>query len=255
MLDYYTILGVPENATQYQIKTAYRKRMKEVHPDLAGLDDAIEKKRRERLAKQINEVYITLSDPHRRRLYDLYRRADAYRPPQPGARTYRPPYPHSEPYRTQQSRATSYGRSGKPDSRLMRAFVLIGLGVLITLFSTVMSALNTSTSTGTGGISGSNGYNLPLLDSQGNCTNCGGSAAPAYDLSGNCTNCEWTNPSMSNDPLFGGGGSTTTGSGSDWWSGGSGGSTSSGSGGTGWGTTGGGGVPNPMPQVPMPGVP
>jgi DnaJ-class molecular chaperone len=74
MPDYYTILGVPDNATQRQIKAAYRKRMKEVHPDLAGWENVAEKKRREGLAKQINEAYKTLCEPSSRRMYDLRRR-------------------------------------------------------------------------------------------------------------------------------------------------------------------------------------
>jgi molecular chaperone DnaJ len=72
--DYYTLLDIPENATVRQIKTAYRKRMKEVHPDLAGWENVAEKKRREGLAKQINEAYQTLCNPSSRRMYDLRRR-------------------------------------------------------------------------------------------------------------------------------------------------------------------------------------
>ena len=71
MSDYYNILGVSHDATQRQIKTAYRKRMKEVHPDLAGWENVAEKKRREGLAKQINEAYQTLCNPSSRRMYDL----------------------------------------------------------------------------------------------------------------------------------------------------------------------------------------
>jgi molecular chaperone DnaJ len=79
MSDYYTILGVPDNATVRQIKMAYRKRMKEVHPDLAGWENVAEKKRREGLAKQINEAYKTLCDPSSRRMYDLRRRRSTRR--------------------------------------------------------------------------------------------------------------------------------------------------------------------------------
>jgi curved DNA-binding protein CbpA len=79
MPDYYAILGIAPNATSRQIKTAYRKRMKEVHPDLAGWENVVEKKRREALAKQINEAYNTLYDPSRRRMYDLRRRRPSSR--------------------------------------------------------------------------------------------------------------------------------------------------------------------------------
>lgn len=69
--DYYTLLGVASNATQRQLKTAYRQRMKEAHPDLAAPD---EKPSREALSKQINEAYFVLSDPIKRRRYDRHRR-------------------------------------------------------------------------------------------------------------------------------------------------------------------------------------
>lgn len=69
--DYYTLLGVSPDATQRQLKTAYRQRMKEVHPDLAAPED---KDQREILSKQINEAYFTLSDPMKRRRYDRHRR-------------------------------------------------------------------------------------------------------------------------------------------------------------------------------------
>src|SRR5688500_18647017 len=79
--DYYALLGTTPDATQRQIKTAYRKRMKEAHPDLAGYEDATEKHRREVLAKQINEAYTVLSDPMQRRRYDRNRRSsNAARP-------------------------------------------------------------------------------------------------------------------------------------------------------------------------------
>jgi DnaJ-class molecular chaperone len=69
--DYYTLLGIAPNATQRQIKMAYRQRMKQAHPDLAGAEH---KAQREALAKQINEAYRVLSDPMQRRRYDRHHR-------------------------------------------------------------------------------------------------------------------------------------------------------------------------------------
>lgn len=64
--DYYDILGVSKNATQEEIKKAYRKQALEWHPD-RHKDD---KEAAERRFKEINEAYQVLSDPEKRRAYD-----------------------------------------------------------------------------------------------------------------------------------------------------------------------------------------
>jgi len=64
--DYYQILGVDRNASQEEIKKAYRRLALKYHPDKnKGNPEAIEK------MKEINEAYSVLSDPKKRREYDF----------------------------------------------------------------------------------------------------------------------------------------------------------------------------------------
>jgi len=65
--DYYKILGVDRNATEKEIKTAYRKLARQWHPDLHTGKD---KEEAERKIKQINEAYEVLGDKEKRVKYD-----------------------------------------------------------------------------------------------------------------------------------------------------------------------------------------
>lgn len=65
--DYYEILGVGRNATEKEIKAAYRKLARKWHPDL---HPGKQKKEAEEKFKQINEAYEVLSDPEKRAKYD-----------------------------------------------------------------------------------------------------------------------------------------------------------------------------------------
>jgi len=65
--DYYKILGVPKTATEEEIKKAYRKLARKMHPDLNPQDKDAHKK-----FQQINEANEVLSDPEKRKKYDKY---------------------------------------------------------------------------------------------------------------------------------------------------------------------------------------
>ncbi len=65
--NYYDILGVAKNVDAAALKSAYRKRAKEVHPDCeGGCEDKF---------KELNEAYAVLGEPERRAQYDRFGKA------------------------------------------------------------------------------------------------------------------------------------------------------------------------------------
>jgi molecular chaperone DnaJ len=65
--DYYEVLGIPKDATEEDIKKAYRQKAKESHPDLHPNDHKAEER-----FKEINEANEVLSDAQKRAQYDRF---------------------------------------------------------------------------------------------------------------------------------------------------------------------------------------
>ncbi len=66
-IDYYKVLGLPNTATQDEIKKAYRKLARKYHPDVNPNAEEAKKS-----FQQINEANEVLSDPEKRKKYDQY---------------------------------------------------------------------------------------------------------------------------------------------------------------------------------------
>src|SRR2546423_13108117 len=64
--DYYALLGVSRQATDEQIRSAYRKLARQYHPDVNSASDAAER------FKAVTEAYEVLTDPQRRQRYDMF---------------------------------------------------------------------------------------------------------------------------------------------------------------------------------------
>ncbi|MBB0991314.1 DnaJ domain-containing protein, partial [Dietzia sp. SLG510A3-3B2-2] len=63
--DYYGTLGVDRGASESEIKRAYRKLARELHPDVNPSDEAREK------FSEITAIYEVLTDPEKRRVVDM----------------------------------------------------------------------------------------------------------------------------------------------------------------------------------------
>lgn len=103
-VDYYQILGISKNATEKEVKNAYRKQARKFHPDLNSNDKDAQKK-----FQEINGANEVLSDPAKRKKYDQYgkdwKHADQYEAAgqrRPGA---------GRPSGSQQTQSGNFGES------------------------------------------------------------------------------------------------------------------------------------------------
>lgn len=70
--NYYKIMGVNEDASEKDIKMAYRKLARKYHPDISKEPDAEER------FKEMGEAYEVLRDPAKRAEYDAYTKKQGF---------------------------------------------------------------------------------------------------------------------------------------------------------------------------------
>jgi len=89
--NHYSSLGLGSQASAKEIREAYRRRVKDCHPDITGNPEGSEDFR------AAQEAYEVLSDPEKRRVYDTQRRrTEGNRPSQSEARPKRPRYTRAD---------------------------------------------------------------------------------------------------------------------------------------------------------------
>ena len=70
--DYYEVLGIDKNASESEIKKAYRKMAMQYHPDKFANATDKEKEEAEHKFKEINDAYQVLSDSQKKAQYDRF---------------------------------------------------------------------------------------------------------------------------------------------------------------------------------------
>jgi hypothetical protein len=153
--NYYEILGVPENASDADIETAFKVKAREVHPDTVPADNAYLRQVASEAFKDLSEAKATLLDPTARQKFDASLAADRERSRESnssntasasatenaesssphrvrtGSRTGSSRRPQSVPSRT---------RTGFPEIRNLNSFLFMVLGMATIFFLAVLVA-------------------------------------------------------------------------------------------------------------------
>lgn len=130
--NYYTVLEIPRTASQAEIKAAFLRLMRQVHPDLLATAPEYWKKQAEEKSKDITESYQVLSDPEKRRSYDRRLDANEQQPQSAGASQTQPQTSQS----VSSSAATWFRRTAQSSPKLPHGKYVASaiVGVLAAIF-------------------------------------------------------------------------------------------------------------------------
>lgn len=147
---YYNVLGIPETATEGEIKRAYRRLIRQIHPDKFPNSSPHRKSAAEKRSGEVIEAYYVLSDSAQRSSYDQqlarHRQQPAEAPPpqQQRAATTSPPRSHTSPPSPRRRRRTGHpepkdkSRKRATEILLFCGTLLIAAVILLTLFIDIL---------------------------------------------------------------------------------------------------------------------
>lgn len=144
--NYYTVLGVKNTATFEEIKAAYRELAKKYHPDKNPGNKAAED-----FFKEVQQAYSTLSNPEKRKKFDLKfsygstqqqyttqrKQSTAQGSPQYNGNAYQYAQQQAQ-YKQQGTKGRAYAQQAKPDLSENR-YVLISVGIALVLLYFIIS--------------------------------------------------------------------------------------------------------------------